>query len=280
MRYTVLAYSAHYTSCYVDVNERDQPQMSSPGSPKRSSTYVLPAGGERRTSTDVVHRRPRVHRESLGAQIAAQLREDILLGRLPAGTQISQQQLCEEYGTSRMPVRDAVRQLTHEGLITSTDSGWSTIAALTGEDIEDSYYIEGVVHGRAARRAAAKAAPTDIRRLRDLHERIRAADAEGDLRLVGDLNWRFHRTINLMAGSSRIQAFMRTVSISIPRDYLLELPDWSSRATREHARILGAMERRDLDKVESLVREHVENAGANLIDYLRRIGRLPPNEAG
>lgn len=228
-------------------------------------------GDESSASTD---RRQRLHREPLGTQIAAQLREDILLGRLPAGTQISQQQLCEEYGTSRMPVRDAVRALTHEGLIVSSGSGPSSVAPLTDDDIEDSYYIEGLVHSRAARRAAAKATPSDVAQLRDLHEQMQRAEAEGNLRLVADLNWQFHRLINLLADSPRIRAFMRTVSISIPRDYLLEIPEWASRANREHAEIIAAIEARRLDEVEGLVREHVESAGTNLIEYLHRRGLL------
>src|SRR5882672_1316046 len=71
----------------------------------------------------------RLRRQSLGNQIAEQLRQDILVGRLAPGTHVGQQNLCDVYGTSRMPVRDAVRQRVSEGLVTYTSGGHSIVAA-------------------------------------------------------------------------------------------------------------------------------------------------------
>jgi DNA-binding GntR family transcriptional regulator len=221
------------------------------------------------TAAEIEKQSSRLRRKPLGNQIAETIREDILLGRLSSGTVLSQQRLCEEFGTSRMPVRDALRQLTSEGLIVSTPSGHSHVAGLTSEDIRDAYYVEGSVHGRMARRAAANATPADLATLRALHDQM--VDAEHrDLREVANVNWRFHRLINVLAASPKLLACIRTVSLSIPREYLLEMPEWATRTNGEHAEILSAFEARDLNAVEARVRAHVENAGTNLIDYLAR----------
>lgn len=214
--------------------------------------------------------RPALSRRPLGSQIADRLREDILLGRLAGGTALSQQSLCEMYGTSRMPVRDALRQLAAEGLIVSSRSGHSEVAGLSAQEIHDAFYVEACVHGRLAKRAAEAATNDDLMALRALHEDMVRSENQGDLRRVADTNWKFHRAINLLAGSPKLLATVRTVSLGIPREYLIEMPEWASRANREHAEILAAFEGRAFPVVEALVASHVETAGANLVDFLVR----------
>lgn len=211
-----------------------------------------------------------LNRQSLGSQIARHLREEIVLGRLPAGTPVSQQWLCERYGTSRMPVRDALVKLTAEGLIVTTRGGHSAVAELTPDDILDVFEIEAIVNGRAARRAAGRAQDEDVAGLRELHEAMVEAERNGDLEALTELNWNFHKRINTLAGSAKLIAMLRTLSLNIPQTYLLELPDWASKTNRDHAGIVAALADRDGDAAEALVAEHVRQAGGNLAAYLAR----------
>ena len=213
-----------------------------------------------------------LNRQSLGSQIAHHLREEIVLGRLPAGTPVSQQWLCERYGTSRMPVRDALVKLTAEGLIVTTRGGHSVVAQLTPDDILDVFEIEAIVNGRAARRAAACAQDDDVAELRGLHEAMVEAERDGDLERLTELNWNFHKRINMLSGSAKLIAMLRTVSLNIPQTYLLELPDWASQTNRDHAGIVAALAERDGDAADRLVAEHVRRAGGNLAAYLTRKG--------
>lgn len=210
----------------------------------------------------------RLERSSLGSQVAEQLRNDIVFGRLPAGAAVSQQQLCEDYGTSRMPVRDAIRQLQYEGLIVNTDGGHHVVAEQTAQDMSDAYRVEAMVHGLAARRATELASDQDLDQLEQLHHAMVKAVDEDDLEAVVELNWRFHRQINQMAKSAKLMAIIRAVSLSIPRGYLLELPGWASRANLDHEKIIEAMRARDVDRVIELIDSHIEEAGQNLIRYL------------
>jgi DNA-binding GntR family transcriptional regulator len=226
------------------------------------------------------HTNTHLHRESLGSQIAHQLRQDILLGRLAPGTQISQRALCEAYGTSRMPVRDAMRQLTHEGLIVNLPSGHAVAAALTVHDIEDSYSVEATVHSRTARRATVNAALDDLAVLESLHERMLEATKRRDLQTVADLNWQFHRHINLLARSPKLLALVRAVSLGIPRQYLMVMPEWADRSNNDHSEIIEAMRRKDLQAVDVAVRRHVEEAGNNLVGHLSSKGFISPDDDG
>jgi DNA-binding GntR family transcriptional regulator len=213
-----------------------------------------------------------LNRQSLGSQIAHHLREEIVLGRLAPGTPVSQQWLCEKYGTSRMPVRDALVKLTSEGLIVTTSGGHSVVGRLTAQDILDVFDIEAVVHGRAARRAAARVTGADVEELEAAHQAMGQAEAVGDLVRVTELNWRFHKQINVLADSAKLIAVIRSVSLNIPQTYLLELPDWAAKSNREHAGIITALAGHDGAEAETLINTHVREAGSHLAAYLAKKG--------
>lgn len=212
-----------------------------------------------------------VRRKSLGNQIADHLREEILLGRIAPGTTVSQQSLCDVYGTSRMPVRDALMKLSNEGLINSSGS-ISVVAQLTSENVMDSFDIEAMLHGRAGARAAARAADEEIEDLAKLDAEMMEAQSREDIEALGDLNWQFHRTINLMARSPKLINALRIVTLHVPRGYLTELPDWTTRANAEHAQIIEAFRSRDSVLVEELLHAHIAAAGVNLTRYLKGLG--------
>jgi DNA-binding GntR family transcriptional regulator len=221
--------------------------------------------------TDDGPRRGRVQRQaSLGSQIAAELRQDIVLGRLRAGSRLSQEKLCGEYGTSRMPVRDALLRLVHEGLVALTPGGHYVVARLTPEDVADAFEIEALAHGRAARRATENATPDDLAELEAMHAQMLEAEHAGDLSLLGSIDWLFHRKINLLARSPKLQAVSRNVSVGIPRAYMTALPEWGARSNAVHGEIVAAMRAREGDRVERLVRRIVEDSGADLVSYIRK----------
>ena len=209
-----------------------------------------------------------LNRRSLGDQIAHHLREEIVLGRLAPGTPVSQQWLCERYGTSRMPVRDALVQLAAEGLVVATRGGHTIVAELTPDDVVDTFEIEAIIHGRAARRAAARLTDADVAELTELHEAMVTAQRDGDLERLTELNWRFHKRINTLSGSAKLLAMLRTLSLNIPQTYLSELPDWAGQTIRDHAGIVEALRDREGERAGELAAEHVRGAGGNLARYL------------
>ena len=216
---------------------------------------------------------------SLGSQIASGLREEIVLGRLRAGTRVSQERLCRQYGTSRMPVRDALLRLTQEGLVVVSPTGHYVVARLTTSDVADAFEIEALVHGRAARRATMNATEDDLDELEELCEEMAEAERVHDTSRVATLHWQFHRCINILARSPKLQAVTRNVSVGIPQAYLRELPEWMGRANDAHVMILTAMRDRDPDEAERLVRKLIEESGADLVAYLER-NRLLETSSG
>lgn len=212
----------------------------------------------------------RLERATLGSQIADVIRREIIFGRLKPGERLGQRDLCERFGTSRMPVRDALRQLMYEGFVASDGGRHLVVLRMRREDIRDTYEIEGMLHGLATRRVATNATPAQQAELRDFHERMLVAPDQ--LAVMADLNWRFHRRINQLADSQKLIAALRALALQIPRDYLVEFPEWATRANTEHAEILDAVRRRRGPKAESLMRDHVLAAGEDLIRFLESSG--------
>jgi DNA-binding GntR family transcriptional regulator len=213
-----------------------------------------------------------IERKLLSNQIADALRRDILFGILKPGTKVSQQQLCELYGTSRMPVRDALRLLLHEGLMMLDDGRHILVAPLSRADLLDAFKIEGVLTGLAAELASERATEEELDQLDELHVSMLAAAGAEDLPRMADLNWRLHRRINRMADSRKLLISIKKVSIDLPRDYLEHVPHWSGQSNKEHGEILAAMRAKQHSEARVLMQAHVENSGRGLVEFLESQG--------
>src|SRR5215469_4859529 len=143
----------------------------------------------------------RFERVPLGNQIADVIRREILYGRLPSGTHVGQQLLCERFNTSRMPVRDALRILTTQGFLTDDGHGHSLVAPLARSDLRDIYLIEGMLHGLALRRVAERHDDGEINELAGYHDEMVRVTAAGDNARMSRITGQFHRRINELSRS-------------------------------------------------------------------------------
>jgi acyl-CoA synthetase (AMP-forming)/AMP-acid ligase II/DNA-binding GntR family transcriptional regulator len=244
--------------------------------PKQARKRRL-AARNRRTSVspnsalDSVSSTP-LQRDPLGNQIADTLRREILLGVLSPGTQVSQQQLCERFGTSRMPVRDALRELVQEGLMTLDSARHIVVAPLSKQDLLDAFTIEGVLTGMATERASQRASAADLDSLERLHEAMLEAAEGSHQNAMVEFNWSFHRTINHMSGSRKLILALRKVSVDLPRDFLEQVPEWNVRSNADHARILAAMRAGKHKTAGKCMAEHVTVSGRGLVEHLAAHG--------
>ena len=120
-----------------------------------------------------------VFRSPLNMQIADVLRADIVYGRIPAGVWLVQDDLCKRFGTSRIPVRDALVELTHDGLLVEV-SGQRKVASLSREDLADSLELIALLHGWAARRVVELATEEELAVLTALFDRAVCAEDDVD----------------------------------------------------------------------------------------------------
>ncbi|RYE43754.1 MAG: GntR family transcriptional regulator [Hyphomicrobiales bacterium] len=211
-------------------------------------------------------------RKPLGQQIADRIRDDILTAKLPSGLHLTQQDLCEQYGTSRMPARDALLQLTYEGFVIDEGAGRVRVAPLTKQSIEDLFRIEGVLHGLACRMASERAALEDIEELALISEAVKTAEDESVL--IAE-HQRFHRMINSLASSTKLRSAIRPLSQQIPSNLIVILPGLRERSVEMHRKVIAALHRRDGAEAERVMIEHTNSAAGSYLRYLTERQILP-----
>lgn len=197
-----------------------------------------------------------------------QLRADILFGRLEAGTPLQQERLCERFGVSRMPVRDALANLVYEGFVERTQAGGTVVSRVSANDLSDVLRAEALLHSVAARRVALRSDRKELAELNALADQMVAATKSRDVRVMSELNRQFHHRINQLSGSPKINAALRAVSLHADREVLVENPALIPRSNAQHAHILKAMAKGDADEAERAMFAHVWEGGLAAIEKL------------
>jgi DNA-binding GntR family transcriptional regulator len=200
--------------------------------------------------------------------VADAVRTRVISGQLPAGTRIDQDALAAEFSVSRMPVREALRQLGAEGFVTIVPHRGAIVTALSPAEVEEIYEIRAALEGVAARHASHALTADDLDRLRKV---LAAMRNEKQIDTWVALNAEFHNAINQASMRPRllelIQRF-REQSQPYIRLYVQRLHK-SAQARKEHRAILEALADRDADRAEAAVRSHLVGTGRAVAAFAR-----------
>jgi len=203
----------------------------------------------------------------------ARIRGLIASGELAPGEQLAEEALAQACGVSRTPVREALRRLEAEQLVTRTDTQRSFVADWSTDEIADAFELRALLEGRAARRAAERMDQSVIIRIKAANNLIKQSIDDGRADITGFLegNRNFHSEILAAAGSRRLAALLgalveqpvvQRTAHHYSRDALL-------RAYREHEELLAAFERRDGAWAESIMTAHIFRAYHAYLDACR-----------
>ena len=117
---------------------------------------------------------------ALYEQVAERLRNRIFAHELAPGTWIDEQSLAEEYGISRTPMREALKVLAAEGLVTLRPRRGCYVTELSEQDLDEIFSLMALLEGRCAYEAAHKADAPDLERLKEIHDRLEDQAAAGE----------------------------------------------------------------------------------------------------
>lgn len=216
-----------------------------------------------------------LQRTPLGLQISQELRRQILFGHLNPGTPLTQQDLCQRFGTSRMPVRDAINMLVMDGLATRPNNRDAVVADITLEDILDAFEVNAHLHALASVRAITRGTPDERHRLLNIHRQMGQAVENGDLPKSAELNGRFHRQLNRMSHSNPIITALKRVTAFVPDDFVKEAPDYAIRGYDEHQSIMNAFLGGEEEKLYRMITHHVMSVADHLVEMLSTHRREP-----
>ncbi len=204
------------------------------------------------------------------------IREAIIDGRLPPGQRLKEEELARELGISRTPVREALLILQTEGLVDAEPNRGAVVRSHDAGDLEDLYQLRALLEGYAARRAAANVTEATIADLRASCERFEAL-IDGDVQELVKENLFFHSTILDTAKSRRVAEQIRKV-IELPlvyRSYIWYSVDQRRISAHYHRQITKALESRDGERAELVMKEHVFEARDVLVSHVREQEEQP-----
>jgi DNA-binding GntR family transcriptional regulator len=204
-------------------------------------------------------RRP-ITKRALYEDVADEVRQLIYAGELAPGAWIDERALAARFGTSRTPLREALKVLHAEGLVRLTPRrGTFVSGALTPQDLDELFPLMALLEGLCAREAVRKAGAAGVRRLEALHARLERHAAAGDVDRYYEQNYAFHEAVQELAANpwlsravSELRRFLRLL-----RGRQLRLPGRLRASLAEHRRFMRALRRGDAEDAERVMREHL-----------------------
>ena len=197
------------------------------------------------------------------------LRQAILDGQYASGTQLRQDELAERFGTSRIPVREALRQLESEGLVTIETNKGATVTALSLPEVLELLDIRIALECRALRLAIPNMVDADF----DAAEAIQQAYAASeDPSLWGDANWRFHSVLYTPCGRTKLLGMIESNYGHIGRFTRLHVSKAAGkeRPLREHWDLLRHCRTGAVGKAVTLLEEHIAYSQKSLVAASRQ----------
>ncbi len=200
-------------------------------------------------------------------QIAAEIRGEILNGRLKSGKPLRQDDIAAKFGISKIPVREALFQLKAEGLVTFVPNKGAAVSVLSPKEAEEIYTMRIALEPAALERAIPN---LTIRNLTEAEELLTAIDQEEKIEKWGELNWLFHATLYAPADMPRMIEWIQALHINVARYLIvyLEGMNYQEVSQREHRELLDACRHGDVHRAKAVLVEHLESASRQLVKFL------------
>ena len=196
----------------------------------------------------------KIQKATLHIQIADTLREMIMTGELKEGDKISENELCASMEISKTPLREALRVLSAEGLISLVPNRGSFVTKPTIGEIKEMFEVMSVLEGVCARTAADKMTAEDFSRLEVLHAALEEQFASRDQKEYIRINNRYHALIQELAGNRTLNHIVNGLrkKILLYRFQSFNLPGRFEDSIKEHRQLLATFRDRDGRKAEQI----------------------------
>ena len=245
----------------------DQPRTSPPASPATRGDGRRPPTRTEAPNIGLV----RLQRQTVASMTLDALRDGILHGHYAEGEPLRQDALADELGVSRIPIREALRQLETEGLVTFNPHRGAIVSSLSLAEIEEVFDLRASIEPDLMRRAIPHLTTHQLDQADEVLDRYAVALRTGDVAKWGVLNWQFHATLYAPAARPVTMNLVQRLHQQSDR-YLrmqLALTHGETRANDEHRAIAAAARAHDTKRACQLVRDHIAGAGRSLLGFLR-----------
>lgn len=209
--------------------------------------------------TDLSDLRSAIRPTSLHEEVATRLRSLIFERRLLPGQWVDEMALAQDWGISRTPLREALKVLAAEGLVTLQPRRGCQVTEVSEADAAQLFPVMALLEGRCAFEATVRAGDADIAELQQLHEQLELHAAAGDIDGYYRANHLFHSRVQALAGNrwldratNELRKFMRLL-----RGRQLNWPGRLEASIAEHRHLIDAIARRDAARAERVMHDHL-----------------------
>jgi DNA-binding GntR family transcriptional regulator len=213
---------------------------------------------------------------SLHGEILSRLRDYVVEGNIPDGGRVPERQLCEKFGISRTPLREALKVLAAEGLIELLPNRGARVRQLGERDIEELFDLMGGLESLAGRLACENITDEEIAEVERLHYEMYGYYLHSDMHNYFLINQRIHERIVAASRNGTLQAAYATFAGRIRRvrysaNFARKRARWAE-AMREHEMILDALRRRAGSELADILFHHLRNKRTAAVERLSDAG--------
>lgn len=207
-----------------------------------------------------------VQSSSLPALVQAEIEKLILAGELAAGQRLNESELAMRFGTSRGPVREALRALEECRLVRAEKNRGVFVREISVAEADEIYDIREVLDELIGRRVAERISPEQLAQLKQIVVQMERATAAGELKRYHALNLAFHDLLVEFAGNERLSETYRLLTKELLLFRLRGLQDGGGFAvsSAEHKAILKAIAAGDAERAGRLLRRHAADSRARM----------------
>lgn len=215
--------------------------------------------------------RPRgFERQGLSNDIVTLIKQKILDGTLNPGDRIVESKLARELGISQTPVREAIRHLSGEGILTIVPNKGSLVKRLSMQDVFEIYSLRAILEGLAIKLATQLASAQDVADLERFFAAMKAkVDDDSVPSLLAD-SLQIHNTIIRLANHSRLTSAYSALSFQIARvNRILGQESTKAKEVQQHEELIVALKTGDPDFAEKTMRRHINRSYMEFITLTR-----------
>ncbi|MBN8940063.1 MAG: GntR family transcriptional regulator [Rhizobiales bacterium] len=216
---------------------------------------------------------PLIARRSLSTELVGRLRDMIVEGTLKPGDKISEPELCDLFGVSRTPLREALKVLAAEGLVQLNPNRGATVARIEPGEIEELFPIMGMLEALAGELACERLTPAALKRLETMHTTMVRHWKAGEWVPYSKLNRDIHEAIFEVAGNATLSTLYQNLVVRIHavRFVARKSAERWAEAVDDHERMMIALRARDGAALSAVMREHLRHKADMVHEALRQL---------
>jgi DNA-binding GntR family transcriptional regulator len=211
-----------------------------------------------------------IPRRSLHDELTERLRNLITRGHLAPGEKVPEKELCKQFGVSRTPLREALKVLASEGIVTLRPNRGAMVSSLTAEELEEVFPVMGALEALSGEIACRRITDREVQAIRKMHDAMVEHWKRGELQPYFRINQRIHEAILEATRNDTLKSIYRGLSGRIlSARYIANMsPERWAKAVEEHEAIVKALDARDGVRLSKILKAHLANKLATVKDWL------------